>query len=271
MLSWGGASNGELGLGGLEDAHVSVPASVVWPPGQQVGGLAPGGRHSLVLASTGELYSCGSNDFGQLGREGSQTRLELVAGLAQYRVVAAACGANHSLAVDQWGSLFSWGSDESGQLGHNQGSTTLRLPRLVKSLGTAKVAAVSAGLYHSAALTAGGQLYTWGANSKGQLGLGSTSDMVFSPTLVHSLAGVPLAGVACGGNHTLVVTVSGAVFAFGSNNHGQLGLRDLTDRQWPTQVVAITPTPTTPTLTISTMPSTRTFTPPPAPPGGHPP
>ena len=48
--------------------------------------------------------------------------------------------------------------------------------------------------------------------------------------------GVPLAGVACGGNHTLVVTVSGAVFAFGSNNHGQLGLGDLTDRRWPTQV-----------------------------------
>ena len=197
-------------------------------------------RCSAVLPlQAGQLHSCGSNDFGQLGREGSQTRLELVAGLAQYRVVRAAAGANHSLAVDEWGSLFSWGSDESGQLGHNQGSSTLRVPRLVKSLGTVRVAAVSAGLYHSAALTAGGQLYTWGANSKGQLGLGTSSDMVFSPTLVSSLAGVPLAGVACGGNHTLVVTLSGAVFAFGSNNHGQLGLGDLTDRKWPTQVATL--------------------------------
>ena len=87
-----------------------------------------------------------------------------------------------------------------------------------------KVTQVSAGMYHSCALTASGQLYTWGNNSKGQLGLGRNSDMVFSPSLVESLTGVPVAGVTCGGNHTLVVTRSGAVYAWGSNNHGQLGL-----------------------------------------------
>ena len=53
---------------------------------------------------------------GQLGREGSQTRLEEVPGLAQYSVTGAAAGANHCLVVDQWGSVFSWGSDESGQV-----------------------------------------------------------------------------------------------------------------------------------------------------------
>merc|ERR1719278_1699662 len=236
MYSWGGASNGELGVGGLEDAYVSSPTPTVWPAGSKVTDIAPGGRHTLVLAGGGELYSCGSNDFGQLGREGSQTRLELVSGLGQYKVVSATCGANHSLAVDKWGSVFSWGSDESGQLGHNQGSNVLRVPRLLKGLATMKVTAVSAGMYHSCALSASGQLYTWGNNSKGQLGLGRNSDMVFSPTLVESLAGVPVAGVACGGNHTLVVTRSGAVFAWGSNNHGQLGLGDTTDRMWPTQV-----------------------------------
>ena len=99
-----------------------------------------------------------------------------------------------------------------------------------------KVTQVSAGMYHSCALTASGQLYTWGNNSKGQLGLGRNSDMVFSPSLVESLTGVPVAGVTCGGNHTLVVTRSGAVYAWGSNNHGQLGLGDTKDRMWPTQV-----------------------------------
>ena len=121
-------------------------------------------------------------------------------------------------------------------MGHNQGTNVLRVPRLIKGLATMKVTAVAAGMYHSCALTAAGQLYTWGNNSKGQLGLGRNNDMVFSPTLVESLAGVPVAGVACGGNHTLAVTRSGAVFAWGSNNHGQLGLGDTTDRVWPTQV-----------------------------------
>ena len=192
-----------------------------------------------MLTDTGEVFTCGSNDFGQLGREGSQTRLEEVPGLVQYTLTSAAAGANHCLVVDKWGSVFSWGSDESGQLGHNQGSNVLRVPRLLKGLATMKVTAVSAGMYHSCALSASGQLYTWGNNSKGQLGLGRNSDMVFSPSLVESLAGVPVAGVACGGNHTLVVTRSGAVFAWGSNNHGQLGLGDTTDRMWPTQVTTL--------------------------------
>ena len=40
--------------------------------------VAPGGRHTSMLTDTGEVFTCGSNDFGQLGREGSQTRLEQV-------------------------------------------------------------------------------------------------------------------------------------------------------------------------------------------------
>ena len=110
------------------------------------------------------------------------------------------------------------------------------MPRLVKSLGTLKVTAVAAGMYHSAALTASGQLFTWGSNSKGQLGLGNKFDMVFSPTLVDCLAGVPLAGLACGANHAIVASVSGTVFAWGANSHGQLGLGDYDDRLVPTQI-----------------------------------
>ena len=39
--------------------------------------VAPGGRHTLMLTESGEVYTCGSNDFGQLGREGSQTRFTI--------------------------------------------------------------------------------------------------------------------------------------------------------------------------------------------------
>jgi len=46
-------------------------------------------------------------------------------------------------------------------------------------------------------------VYSWGNNSKGQLGLGQGADHVFNPTLVASLAGVPLAGLTCGGNFLL--------------------------------------------------------------------
>lgn len=74
MFSWGGASNGELGQGGLEEHIVSSPTRVPFPPATSLASVAAGGRHTLLLTQRGELHSCGSNDLGQLGREGSQTR-----------------------------------------------------------------------------------------------------------------------------------------------------------------------------------------------------
>ena len=74
MYSWGAVSNGELGLGGLEKPHVALPSKVPLSDTIRVSSVVPGGRHSLMLTEAGELYSCGSNDFGQLGREEGQTR-----------------------------------------------------------------------------------------------------------------------------------------------------------------------------------------------------
>ena len=104
---------------------------------------------------------------------------------------------------------------------------------------------MAAGVEHSAALTDTGCVYTWGGHGKGQLGVGQpaassqAAAMVFSPVAVDSLAGIPLAGLVCGGHHTMVASRSGAVFAWGANSAGQLGLGDDKDRSWPCQVCSI--------------------------------
>lgn len=51
-----------------------------------------------------------------------------------------------------------------------------------------------------------GELYSWGANGYGQLGLGSVSDKVLTPTLVKSLAGIPIAFITCGANHSFAIS-----------------------------------------------------------------
>lgn len=51
-----------------------------------------------------------------------------------------------------------------------------------------------------------GELYSWGANAHGQLGIGTVSEMSCTPSLITSLAGVPIAFITCGGNHNFVVT-----------------------------------------------------------------
>lgn len=87
-----------------------------------------------------------------------------------------------------------------------------RTPRMVKTLGTSIVVQIACGLNHTVALTNNGELYSWGCNKEGQLGLGGDSIKELKPKLVSSLASVPMSYIACGGYHSIVVSKSGKLF-----------------------------------------------------------
>lgn len=72
----------------------------------------------------------------------------------------------------------------------------------------------------------GGELFTWGQNTHGQLGVGSQTTLTPKPQLVERIKGIPLAQIAAGGAHSMCVSLSGAVFSWGKNSFGQLGLGD---------------------------------------------
>lgn len=118
-------------------------------------------------------------------------------------------GSAHSVALNEWGQCFTWGSNSRGQLGCNAAACPESMcptPKLVKPLATMQVVQVASGLYHTLALTLSGELYAWGSNSYGQLGVGAFGDPLCQPTLVRALRGIPLAFVACGGNHSFAVS-----------------------------------------------------------------
>ncbi|ETE55929.1 hypothetical protein L345_18362, partial [Ophiophagus hannah] len=71
-----------------------------------------------------------------------------------------------------------------------------------------------------------GQFFAWGQNNYGQLGLGKEFPSQDTPQRVRSLDGVPLSQVAAGGAHSFALSLSGAVFGWGKNTSGQLGLSD---------------------------------------------
>ncbi len=74
---------------------------------------------------------------------------------------------------------------------------------------------ISAGQMHSAAVSAEGDAFLWGYGKFNQLGLGEAED-VETPAVLPQLKGVT-AGLACGWHHTLAVTHSGDVLAWGAN------------------------------------------------------
>ncbi|XP_037684304.1 protein RCC2 [Choloepus didactylus] len=81
---------------------------------------------------------------------------------------------------------------------------------------------------HSLLITTEGKLWSWGRNEKGQLGHGDTK-RVEAPRLIEGLSHEVIVSAACGRNHTLALTETGSVLAFGENKMGQLGLGNQTD------------------------------------------
>ncbi|KAJ6655415.1 hypothetical protein lerEdw1_005412 [Lerista edwardsae] len=161
---------------------------------------------------------------------------EQIDALADQHIVHVACGESHSLALTDQGQLFSWGAGSDGQLGLTTTEESVAVPRLIKKLNQEMILQVSCGNWHCLALAADGQFFAWGQNNHGQLGLGKEFPSQASPQRVKSLDGIPLAQVVAGGAHSFALSLSGAVFGWGQNTSGQLGLSDDRDRETPCHV-----------------------------------
>ncbi len=163
----------------------------------------------------GDLWSWGLNDERQLGNSGeafnpSPAKLDIK------DAIALACGMGHSLIVRKDGSVWSWGFNDYGQLGIG---TLSDKSQPGKISGLSSIIAVAAGARHSLALKlAAGTVYSWGYNRSGELGIGSREDQA-SPQIVMGLPAC--IDLAAGNGHSLALTQSGQVYAWGSNYYGQ--------------------------------------------------
>lgn len=234
MLCWGNASYGQLGLGGIDEEIVVEPRKCEFFHGKQVYNVGCGRKHTTFLLEDGTVYTCGCNDLGQLGHERSRKKPEQVVALDAQNIVAVSCGESHTLALNDKGQVFSWGLGSDGQLGLNNFEECVRVPRNIKSLSDVQITQVTCGFWHSHALSRGGQVFSWGQNRYGQLGLGLDGQGIPTPQIIQSLQGIPFAQITAGGAHSFALTPSGAVFGWGRNKFGQLGLNDNNDRHFPT-------------------------------------
>lgn len=108
------------------------------------------------------------------------------------------------------------GRGDDGRLGHgdNGGKYRQYVPRIVQSLTGSVVTQVACGSYHTAAVCANGDLYTWGGGMYGKLGHGNESGHS-TPKKVEGLSGFPVAQIACGSRHTAVVACNGQLYTWG--------------------------------------------------------
>ncbi|ABP53649.1 Ig-like domain repeat protein [Salinispora tropica] len=130
--------------------------------------------------------------------------------------------------------ILAWGGNDGGQLG--DGTTTDSSEPIAVRLPTGTtVAAVAAGDRHSVALTSAGTVLAWGRNTEGQLGNGTTTSSG-EPVAVSLPSGIRIVAVAVGADHSLALTSTGSLLAWGSNDTGQLGDGSVTSSSTPVAV-----------------------------------
>ncbi|MBE1534073.1 RCC1-like domain-containing protein [Actinomadura algeriensis] len=209
-------------------------------------------RPTAPAVTSGEVWSVGHDDFGQLGRKAdgfdvalgpvrSPTGRGTLTG-----VKALAAGERHSLALLTDGRVLAWGSNSNGQLG-NGTSKPSAVPVAVHApdgrtgrLGGVTSIAAAGNL--SVALLGNGQVVTWGAGGSGQRGIGTTSSPAV-PTTVRAPDGAgPLTGVtaiAAADQACLAALRDGGVVSWGGNLAGILGTAGVTARALPAPVTGV--------------------------------
>ena len=209
--------------------------------------IACGGNHTCAVTGEGKLITWGLASSGELGH-GGWTPIEisvprLVASLRDVRVTSVSAGANHTMVVSECGGVWTCGRGRHGQLGHGHFHDSGPLQR-VQALADRRLVAAAAGGTHSLVWSADGAVYSWGSNYNGQTGHGpdvaAMEPGLAWPRRIGSLRGEHVVSVAAGGHHTLVVTKSGTLYAFGRGRHGALGLGDCVDYYLP-EIVDVVP------------------------------
>jgi alpha-tubulin suppressor-like RCC1 family protein len=199
------------------------------PPGDVLQGvtgatsIAAGNSFALAGTSGGAAFTWGSDNHGQLGQSQPLNRSAPIVSNGLSGVTQLTAGNGFTAALRSDGTVWVWGNNMSNVRGTNGGSSST--PSLVPSL--TNVTQIAAGQGHLVALRGDGTVWTWGDNPYGQLGRGfSTFDNVgpqpFEPQMVPALSGV--AYIAAGDRSSFAVRGDGALWAWGSNELGQLGI-----------------------------------------------
>lgn len=110
MLCWGSTKYGQLGLGGIEEEIITQPTENKYLDKKKLKQIACGYNHTLFLLDDGTVYSCGSNDFEQLGHDGPRSKPEQVLALETQTIVHIAAGHSFSCALNNHGQLYIWGA-----------------------------------------------------------------------------------------------------------------------------------------------------------------
>ncbi|KAL4561348.1 hypothetical protein LXL04_033513 [Taraxacum kok-saghyz] len=222
LYMWGKNSSGQLGLGKKAGKVIPVPSKVEFLNGVPIKMAALGSDHSISVTETGEVLSWGGGESGRLGHGHKSSLLGFLSSTSEYtprlikelegvKIKSVAAGMLHSACIDENGSVYIFGEKAVQKFVSREGST-VSTPSQIRQLPFSEE--VACGAHHTCVITSGGELYTWGSNENGCLGIGDTHtvhvpERVEGPFLQNSVS-----KVSCGWKHTAAIS-DGNVYTWG--------------------------------------------------------
>uniref|UniRef100_A0A8D2KBH2 X-linked retinitis pigmentosa GTPase regulator n=1 Tax=Urocitellus parryii TaxID=9999 RepID=A0A8D2KBH2_UROPR len=230
----GGNNEGQLGLGDTEERNTFHRISF-FTSQHNIKQLSAGSNTSAALTEDGILFMWGDNSEGQIGLKNMSNVCVPHQVTIGKPISWISCGYYHSAFVTMDGELYTFGEPENGKLGlPSQMLINHRIPQLVDKIPE-KVIQVACGGGHTVVLTEK-TVYTFGLGQFGQLGLGTFLFETSEPKVIANMKDQRVSDIACGENHTALITDVGLMYTFGDGRHGKLGLglENFTNQFFPT-------------------------------------
>lgn len=245
VWSYGDNNAGVLGIGSSL-AMTTTPMQVVTAPNNtplnDVVAVASFAFHSVALKSNGTVWTWGQGSWGQLGdgtttEHNSAVQVLVSSNTPLTNVIAIAAGNNVSYAIKGDGTVWAWGWNANFAMG--VGATTTQSLWAMQVPGLTGITAVAVGYQNTVALKSDGTVWTWGRNTDGQLGDGSSLTATRStPSMISRFTGVKR--ISSHWSTTLAVKGDGTLWAWGLNDSGQIGDGTTTNRTTPVKVSTLT-------------------------------
>lgn len=181
--------------------------------------------HFLVATEDGCVYGWGDGQKGQLGFNIESTWKHFpskIETIQRHNIINVCAGEGYSLFLNNYGVVLVCGSSKNGCLGI-ESVTSLMTPRVIEKFSDTKIIQIACNKVHVLALDVNGDVYSFGFNEHGALGLGSKISSMTPQRINFASTLLNVKKIYCAPDCSLILTHEGDVYACGRNNFNRFG------------------------------------------------